>query len=471
MYLALLYIFFTWLALQNFLLPLAFQQGWLSFASVGALMAAKEAVMVAALALLGYRAFQKGWRFNTADKFALAYAILLVLYLVFAPLFIGSTVPFFIRAVSLRYLIALVVFYFWGRLSFLEVGELRRLIRFILVLQIAVALFGIFEWSVLPLSFWQNTVGAGAFMTDVKGLQEGLNVVDGLPINMVRSDIRRTISTYGDPLSMGISCVFPLLLSAAWLLRDKHGKAGRSRRSWWIAFLVVGIALLLTNGRESIAVVLLGVMLLASWSGKAGSLIVPAAIAATAVLAIPAVWQHITDTVTFQEGSASTHLELLQSSWKSAPKLLLGKGLGEAGGWAASLAGVESEVGENTYFELMGQTGLLSVVLLVGFLAAMYKQARWSAKRIPDRLISAALAAAAANVAGRLVMAMFSPSFFAVIPMASFFFVCGAGFTTIERLGLKPGMVFRSALVYGTGNRQRLQGLLPLHASANESET
>ncbi len=448
MYIAFLYAYFTWLALQNFLLPLAYQQGWLSAASVGVLMAGKEVVMVLALLALGYRAFQKGWRFNAADKFALAYAALLVLYLVFAPLTMGATVPFFIRAVSLRYLIALVVFYFWGRLSFLEMGELRGLVRFIVALQIGVALFGIFEWSFL-------------FMTDVKGLPEGINVFDGLPINMVRSDIRRSISTYGDPLAMGIACVFPLLLCLAWLLQEKNSALGAKRRRWWMALTAIGVGLLLTNGRESIAATLLGLVLLAAWAGKAKSLVVPALVAVTAVLTIPSVWGHIMDTVTFREGSAQYHLGYLQSGWNEAPKLMVGKGLGEAGGWGASLAGVESDVGENSYFELMGQAGLLSVVLLVGFLVAIHKQARWFSGRIPDKLIAAALAATAANIAGRLVMAVFSPSFFAVIPMASFFFLCGAMFTTLQRLGLKPGMVFRPAALYARDGLGRLRKLVP----------
>ena len=206
---------------------------------------------------------------------------------------------------------------------------------------------------------------------------------------------------------------------------------------------VIGVGLLLTNGRESIAVALLGAVLLASWAGKANSLILPAIAAGVAIIAIPEVWAHINDTVTFQEGSASTHLAFLHSGWENAPRLLMGKGLGEAGGWAGSLAGVESDVGENSYFELMGQAGLPSVLLLLGFLAGVYRQARWFSQRVPDKLLSAVLAAAAANIAGRIVMAVFSPSFFAVIPMASFFFLCGATFTTIQRLGLKPGMVFR----------------------------
>ncbi|HET9364575.1 MAG TPA: hypothetical protein VFP71_06225, partial [Candidatus Angelobacter sp.] len=268
MYLALLYIYFTWLALQNFLLPLAYQQGWLSAGLVVALMGVKEVVMMLALLALGYRAFQKGWRFNAADKFGFAYAALLVLYFTFAPLFLGSTVPFFVRIVSLRYLIALVAFYFWGRLSYLELGELRRVIRFVLGLQVAVALFGIFEWAFLPISFWSETIGAGNFLVNIKGLIDGYNVIDGLVANMYRFDIRRLVSTYADPLSMGIACVFPLLLCVAWLFHKKPGEDPRQRRMWWVAGIIIAVALVLTIGRESIGAAALGLVLLTWWCGK-----------------------------------------------------------------------------------------------------------------------------------------------------------------------------------------------------------
>jgi hypothetical protein len=444
MYLAFLYMYFTWLALQNFLLPLAYQQGWLSASTVGLLMAGKEAVMVLALLALGYRAFQKGWRFNAADKFAFAYAVLLALYLAFAPLVLGSTVPFFIRAVSMRALVSLVIFYFWGRLTYLEMGELKKFIRFVLGLQICVAIFGLMEWAFLPTSFWSETVGVGNFMLDVKGLLDGMNVLDGLPANMFRFDIRRIISTYGDPLSMGIACVFPLLLCVAWLLLRKRSINDRnSRLKWLVAATVLAVALLLTIGRESIGAAFLGAALLVWWAGKAKGFVAPAVLIVFMLMLVPQFWTNFVETVTFRESSAAEHLQFLQSGWGEAPKLLVGKGLGESGGWAYSLAGVESEVGENSYLELMGQAGLLAVLFLVGFLIASCRWNLWYAKRIPDPLISAALYAAAANIAARATMAMFSPSLFGVVPMASFLFLCGAGFTAMERMGLKPGLVLR----------------------------
>ena len=111
--------------------------------------------------------------------------------------------------VSMRSLVSLVLFYFWGRLSFFDLRQMRYLVRFVVGLQVVVALFGIYEWWFLPASFWSDTVGAGTFMLDVKGLLANQNVVNGLPSNMFVFGIRRSISSYGDPLAMGIASVFP----------------------------------------------------------------------------------------------------------------------------------------------------------------------------------------------------------------------------------------------------------------------
>lgn len=448
MYLALLYIYFTWLALQNFLLPLAYQHGWLSAGLVVALMGVKEAVMMLALLALGYRAFQKGWRFNAADKFALAYAVLLLLYFAFAPLLLGATVPFFVRIVSLRYLIALVVFYFWGRLSYLELGELRKVIRFVVGLQVAVALFGIFEWTFLPISFWSETVGAGNFLVNIKGLIDGYNVIDGLVANMYRFDIRRLVSTYADPLSMGVACVFPLLLCVAWLLhKTPESEDSRQRRRWWVAGTIIAVALVLTIGRESIGAAALGIVLLTWWCGKSKQLVIPVALIGCVVALLPSVWANISDTFTFKEDSASVHLRFIENGWEKVPQLLVGQGLGESGGWAFSLAGKDSGVGEDSYFELMSQAGLLSVLLLIGFLVSILRNSLWYSRRCADPLIAAVFLAAAANIVSRSLFSVFSGALFGVIPMASFLFLCGASFTTMQRAGVRPGFVLRKAFI------------------------
>jgi len=332
-------------------------------------------------------------------------------------------------------------------------------------MQTAVALFGIYEWFFLPASFWSDTVGAGTFMLDVKGLLENQNVVDGLPSNMFRFGIRRVISTYGDPLAMGIASVFPLLVCSAWLARHRTTISNKIS-SWkpWTATLVIAAALLLTIARESIGAALLGMVMALWWSEKSSRLIVPTIVILIVVSLLPQVWGYAARTVTFQEASASTHLNFIRKGWNQLPVLLPGKGLGEAGGWAFSLAGVESEVGESSYFELMAQTGLVSVLLLLGFLGSVAKTMLRYSRQLPDELLSAAFVASAAHVVCRSIMGVFSPSLFGVIPLASFFFFCGAAFTTMQRLQLNPHLVARRVVVLRWRDKPRFE-VVPLPSS------
>lgn len=459
----LLCIYFTWLAVQNFVLPWAYRQHWLAASSVALLMSCKEAILVIVIAGLLYRVFKKDWRFQASDKFAAAYILLLVSYLVFAPSVLGSTASFDLRMISLRSVISLALFYLWGRLCCLEIDELRRLVRFVVGLQVAVALFGLGEWLFLPASFWSETVGIGTFMLDVKGLLEGQNVIGGLPSNMFHFGMRRVISTYGDPLAMGIASVFPLLLCIAWLCR-KGPRAGSSFL-WWLAAGLIAAALLLTVGRESIGAAVLGTALLTWWSGRSRRLAVPIVATVIALLLLPQVWAYISATLTFQEGSAATHLRFLYSGWNQLPKMLLGKGLGEAGGWAFSLAGVQSEVGESSYFDLMAQTGVLSVILLLGFLLTTARAAFALAKKFPEPLISATLLAVAAHLVSRSALAIFSPSLFGVVPLASFFFLCGAAFTTLQHMAAQPRIVARRVLVLRPDTGSSSQPVIELRRS------
>ena len=431
MYLYFLYIFFFWLAVQNLVLPWVYRQQMLSVAEMGILMGLKEAILLLVLVFLSPRLFKKDWHLLAADKFGLTYISLLTLYLLCGSWVLGATADFSLRLISMRGVACLVLFYFWGRLSFFTLRELRQFIGFIVILQVVVALFGIYEWCFLPTSFWSDTVGAGTFMLDVKGLLENQNVVDGLPSNMFQFGVRRLLSSYGEPLAMGIACVFPLLLCLTVLI---NGLALRVSRSFWLlAATIIGAALLLTIGRESIGAASIGILAVLWMCGKVRHGLMPLVLASAILLTLPQVWQYLTDTVTFREASAATHLRFLYSGWKELPQMMVGKGLGEAGGWAFSLAGVQSDVGENSYFELMSQTGIASVILLIGFLFTLAKTVFHYFQKMPDALVSAAFAATTAHILARSLAGIFSPSLFGVIPLASFFFFCGASLTTMQR--------------------------------------
>lgn len=447
-YLFFLCLYFLWLATQNFLLPWIYQQEMLPAATVGLLMASKEAMLALALVLLAGRAFRRGWRFCGADKFALAYTGLLVVYVFAGPALLGGQATWTMRLISLRSTLTLVLFYFWGRLTFLTLRELRRFLWFVLGLQVAVALFGMYEWFFLPSSFWRDTIGAGRFMLDVKGLLNGYNVIDDLPANMFHFGLRRAMSTYAEPLALGLASVFPLLLGLALVSRNRpRAISPGSRWLLWAATTVIAIGLLLTIGRESIAAAILGALALLWWTGQLRRALAPALMVLVVLSLTPQVWHYVDQTITFKESSAAMHLNLLQSGWKQIPNLLLGKGLGEAGVWALSIAGAHPDTGENSYLELMEQTGILGVVLLCGFLFTLARSALQRSRTFPDPLISCALLAAAAHILARSATAVFSPSLFGVVPLASFFFLCGALFTTIDHVTARPHVTARRILI------------------------
>ena len=305
-------------------------------------------------------------------------------------------------------------------------------------------------------------MGAGTFMLDVKGWLANQNVVNGLPSNMFVFGIRRSISSYGDPLAMGIASVFPFLVCMAWLLRNSRLPRTIPRRAaWQLAAVVIALGLVLTIGRESIAAAALGVLALLCWHGKVRQTMAAAALLCVALLFLPQVAKFVSDTVTFRESSAATHLRFLYNGWREIPQMLAGKGLGEAGGWAFSLADVKSDVGENSYFELMSQTGLLSVILLVLFLFGLAKTGLEYSRKFHDPLLSPVFLAVAAHIFARCLSGIFSPSLFGVIPLASFFFLCGAGFTAAQRTMANPVAVARRVLILKAADNLHSGSWLP----------
>jgi hypothetical protein len=428
MYLNFLKLYFSWLALQNFLLPWMLSADLLPLKAFALLLGSKEVILIGALVLLMPRLLQPGWHWIAPDVWAVAFTLLLISYLLFAPALLGSTAPLTLRLISLRPIVFMVLFYFWGRLSKHSTNELSHLLKFAIALQACIAVFGILEWAFLPSTFWSNTVELGRFMLDVKGLAEGWNVESGLPSNIFKFGVRRLIATFGDPLSMALASVFPLVLGVAYWLPRKYDN---SSIPLWIkaSAIFIGLALLLTLGRESIVVALCSLLLVSHLRKKASTTFLLAGSGAMLVLLLPFVAGTIWQSLTFQEDTAATHLSFFTQNFAETSKFLLGRGLGEAGGWAFSLAGIESSVGESSYYELMAQTGMLSVLLMVGFLSSIAARAFRLSELVPERLSAAAMIAIAATIVCRMAGAFFSPSLFAFIPMAILYYIAGAAFS------------------------------------------
>jgi hypothetical protein len=118
----------------------------------------------------------------------------------------------------------------------------------------------------------------------------------------------------------------------------------------------------------------------------------------------------------------------MQEAIENLDQYLLGRGIGQAGGYA-NLEGVSAEgVGENSYMALMGQVGLLSVVLFLGFLGStVVTLARGATAQ--QNILAAALAAA---LFGRCCGALFSESIFGFTGTAPLFLFAGLAMRAIS---------------------------------------
>ncbi|WP_263417244.1 hypothetical protein [Terriglobus albidus] len=407
-------------------------------------MAAKDAILFVAILLLSVRVFRKDFKWHWIDTCACGYMALLAVY-VFVPDWLHLDVPFPVRLITYRAQTALVMFYLWGRFTRLRWSQWKSIAIFQIVMLAAASVFGIFERFMLPLSFWSRTIGVSDYLLDVKKLDSNLNVQDGLPSNLFHFGLRRLLSVYADPLGMGTACVFPLVAAIAIMLCLRRER-DPDRMKWipyylWAATLIA-IALLLTIGRESIGVACVAILVLCIALGETRFLRALGVLAFLSILINPSVTKFIVDTVTFQESSAIAHLNLLSTGLQDLSTLLVGHGVGTTGAWATSLGVHElTDIGESSYLELAAQGGAATLVVFLAFLIGLSRWLWMTARRCDDPVWKGMFLAISTSLIARLIFAVFSPSFFALIPMANMFFLAGAALSTVNRISFEPESV------------------------------
>jgi hypothetical protein len=420
-------ILLVWLPFSNFFPPLLYAQFAVGAETVRGLIAIKDGLLGMSLAGNALRQRVRLGESHLADLLLAAYSVLLTLYLALG---IGdgeTQISAETQFSAFRNLITPPLAYFAGRL--LQVDAAPSLLRVLLITHGVVCAFGFFELFFLPLEFWSLVVQIGGFLVDVKGLQPDQNSNQfGLWANHIMYGMRRMVSFYGDPHSLGQASVVPVVYVAALVA------SGRRR---WLPLLALFMgALALSVHRESIFATLLALGLLA-WirrehHARIGSLALWAIFGGLVLSTLGS--ELLTNTVTGQESSASVRTQFMQEAIENLDQYLLGRGIGQAGGYA-HLEGVSAEgVGENSYMALMGQAGLLSVLLFLGFLGATVVTLVRGATA-QQNILAAALAAA---LFGRACGALFSESIFGFTGTAPLFLFAGLAMRAISIPSQEP---------------------------------
>ena len=381
-----LVVFVVGLALHNVVMAELWDLG-VRGAALDLVAAWKDVLLAAALAagLWAARAVPLSlW----ADRLALAFAVVVVLYWALPQAWLDGGATERGQLLALRHDLLPVGAYFLGRLLVLSSREWRRVSLALVGTAIAVTVWGLVDVYLVPLQWWRES-GVPGWFEEQLGLaySKGLS---GLPENWVldtgdeQNPVRRLVSTFLSPLASAYLLVVVLLYLVA-------------RRPTRLTVAAAGIAyvgLLWTHTRAAFLALAGGLIVLAAAQRRW----VPVGLAAASLVigvGFVKAFPHIGPSTSYTEqelvilreqgqatpgvdadplggedASTSSHLRNLRDGVEAVARHPQGYGLGNAG-VNASRTGVPVIAGESAYTEIGVDTGLVGMVLLVAWLLAV----------------------------------------------------------------------------------------------------
>jgi hypothetical protein len=385
------------LAVHNLAMAELWQVG-VRGASLDVIAAWKDVLLAAAL-VVALVAARKLPSWLWADRLALAYAGLVLLYWLLPQGWLGDGAATQKgQLFAARHDLIPVAAYFLGRLLVLTPVAWRRLSLALVGLAVAVTAWGLADVYLVPLQWWRDS-GVPGWFEEQLGLvyNEGLS---GLPENWVlntgdeQNPIRRLGSTFLSPLATAYVLVIVLLYLVA------------RRRPWWVvaATAVAYVGLLWTHTRAAFLALAVGLVVLAVAQRRLLPLVLAGAslvVGVGFVKAFPTIGPSTSytqaeleilrkqgqqnpdagsDPLTAGDASTSSHWRNLRDGVRVVVRHPQGYGLGNAG-VNASRTGIEIKAGESTYTEIGVDTGIVGlaafVAWLVAVLAGLWRRSAW----------------------------------------------------------------------------------------------
>ena len=381
-----IHVFVVGLALHNFVMAELWDAGVHGHA-LEAVSAWKDVLLLACLVYVGlgvWRTFE--WR--AVDLVALAYAAIVIVWSVLPQHWLGGHATRHGILLGAREDLIPVGAYFLGRGIALTDVEVRRLGRTIMASAVALAIFGLVDIFVIPLSWWRGSGAPGWFQHQLGFAYAGLSY---LPQNFVYNTgnghiYRRLVSTFLSPLATSYVFVVALLLAVAWLTRR------RPPLLVWVAAVAVLLAgLLWTHSRSSELALVIGLCAFAIVRREVWlPILASAAVVVVLSLVFVKAYPHIapktsftTNEITvqdaiakktgkpaqsgqFNDSSISSHWASLKAGIATDVHHPQGFGVGNSGSTAAR-TGVPIETGESTYTQLGSDAGIVGALLFIAW--------------------------------------------------------------------------------------------------------
>jgi len=423
-----LYAWIVGLAAHNALMAALYGAG-VRGGALTAIQAWKEILLGVALArvvLEVLRTRRLAFRVRPADIVAVAFATVVCVYAVLPQDWLGGTADRSAIGLALKHDLVPVGAYFLGRSVILRREELVRLVWTIVGTATAVAVLGLLDDFLIPISWWRDSAVVDYFR---KHLGYDYHGTGGLPENFVFNNggdahgfYRRLVSTFLGPLASAYMFVVALLLGAAFLRRP---------RILVPLSAVIFAGLLFTFSRSSLLALAAGLVVLAFVSRRWW----PVA-AAVATLAVSVAWVHVFPHVaptgkwtqqdlvqqrnhakaqpgasgsagSIDEPSIHSHWISLREGVRTVVHHPQGYGLGNAG-QTASRTGTPIKAGESNYTEIGAEAGLFGALLwiawglaiFVGLAVAARHTRWWAASGIAAAFAAALVLAVQTDVIG-----------------------------------------------------------------------
>jgi hypothetical protein len=387
-----LYAWIVGLAVHNAVMAALYGAG-VHGSALTAIQAWKEILLGLALAHVALevlRTRRLAFRMHPADVLAVAFAALVCVYAVLPQSWLDGSADHGAIGLALKHDLVPVGAYFLGRSVILRGEELVRLVWIVLGTAAVVAVVGLLDDFLVPISWWRDSAVVDYFN---KHLGYDYHGTGGLPENFVFNNggdaegfYRRLVSTFLGPLASAYMFVVALLLGAAFLRRP---------RILVPLSAVIFAALLFTFSRSSLLALAAGLVVLAF----VGRRWWPVA-AAAATLAVSVAWVHVFPHVAPQgkwtqqdlvqqrnnaknepdasgsagsidEPSIHSHWISLREGVRTVVHHPQGFGLGNAG-QTASRTGTRIKAGESNYTEIGAETGLLGALLWIAWGLAIF---------------------------------------------------------------------------------------------------
>jgi hypothetical protein len=422
-----LYAWIVGLAAHNAVMAALYGAG-VHGGALTAIQAWKEILLGVALARVALEALlarRLPFRPSVVDLLALAFGVLICIYALLPQRWLGGSADHSAIGLALKHDLIPVGAYFLGRSLIVSRRELVYVAWTLLFSAAAVAVLGLLDDFLVPISWWRSSAVVDYFHKQLGYHYQGTG---GLPENFIYNTgseehfLRRLVSVFLGPLASGYMFVVALLIGTALALRARLLIALGA---------LVAAALLFTFSRSSLLALAAGLVVFAfvrrRWWPVAAAMV---------TIAVSVAWVHVFPHIapegkwtkqdlvlqrniakekpgasgsaaSINEPSIRSHLTSLRDGARTVIHHPQGYGLGNAG-QTASRTGTTIKAGESNFTELGAEAGLLGsllwtawgLALLTALVLAARRTRGWAAAGIAAAFGAALVLAVQTDVIG-----------------------------------------------------------------------